>query len=703
MENPYPEVLETTLGEQTKSTEVLPPDPRDTMAFWERELEAARKRLKKWHKQGNDIVDRFLDERTEGAGEGDFKLNLFHSNIKTQEALLYSNLPRIRVSRRHLDAKDDAARIAATLTERILNNDLQENGKERDAVLKSVLQDRLLPGLGCARVRYTFEEEMIEQPGPPDPLTLMPTMIEVPQVVNEQAPIDYYYWNDVLWGWSRSWAEIPWIAYRSYLSKVEVAERFPGYEEKVTYVAQPTGDAESDSDKEQDSPHHKAEIWEIWDKAGSCVKWFHSKCPELLDTKDDPLQLSGFFPSPPFLIANPTTKLFRPVPDFALYQDLYNEIDCLQARINVITTAVRVVGVYDSNADGVERMLKEGFENALIPVDSWAMFAEKGGIRGAVDWFPLEAVVNTLDKLRELRDDTIALLQRVTGMADLMSGQVSQYEGVGQSELKLAWGSVRMQSLQDQFAAFVTDLLQLQAEVIFRHFDPETIIERSNAMFMEEPQENVQAALQLLQSPKRAMIRVDVKAEAVAQVDQGRVQTERSEFLNAFSTYMQSLAPLVQQKPEVLPAMLQMLQWVLSGFRGADEIEGVLDKLIADVLAKAQQAQEQPDPEAQKQKATMQMEIQKIQTKAQADMQVRQNDLQADLAEIQANNQARIQEIMASHQAKMAEISASSEAKLVLERIGMEANIAQNTQAALTETEKDEIALEMEKSINGET
>jgi len=197
------------------------------------------------------------------------------------------------------------------------------------------------------------------------------------------------------------------------------------------------------------------------------------------------------------------------------------------------------------------------------------------------------------------------------------------------------------------------------------------------------------------------VIRIDVKAEAVAQVDQGRVQAERSEFLNALSTFMQSMAPMIQQKPESMPYMLQMLQWVLSGFRGAAEIEGVLDKAIAESQKAAKQPKE--DPEAQKQQAAMQMEMQKIQAKGQADMQTRQNDLQADLAEIQANNQARIQEIMASHEAKMREIQASSEAKLVLERIGMEANIAQNTQAAMTETEKDEIALEMEKRINGDS
>lgn len=669
-----------------QTTQARETSPKDTMAYWKRELSDAKDRLKDWKKRGDKIVQRFLDERAdrdEMIDDGEFRLNLFHANVKTLESLLYENLPKAQIARRFLDANDDPARIAGTMIERIVNADIQENGRERDAVLKSCLQDRLLPGLGCARVRYTFEAG---ETGP----------------VNEQAPIDYYYWGDVLWGWGRSWAELPWIAYKSYLSKAEVEERFPGYENKVQYARQTAGQEDNDTDKASDSPHSEAEIWEIWDRSTKCVYWLHENCDSLLDKKQDPLQLSGFFPSPPFLIANATTRLYKPCPDYVIYQDLYNEIDTLQTRINIITEAVRVVGVYDSTAEGVQRMLNEGCENQLIPVESWALFAEKGGIKGAVDWLPITEVVGALDKLRQLRDDTIAMLQRVTGMADIMSGQVSPYEGVGQSEMKVAWGSVRVQALQNQFAQFVSDLLQLQAEVICKHFDPETIVERANVRYMMEPPENIEQAVLLLKSPRLSRLRIEVKAESVAQVDQGRVQAERGEFLNALSTYMQSMAPMLQQQPEAMPYLLQMLQWVLSGFRGANEIEGVLDKAVAE---SKKPKEDKPDPEQQKQQAQIQGEMQKIQAKAQADMQTRQADLQADLAEIQANSQARIQEIMAQHEAKMREIQASAEAKLVQERVGMDANIAQTAQAAAIETDKDIVRMDEEerRGLNGES
>ena len=122
------------------------------------------------------------------------------------------------------------------------------------------------------------------------------------------------------------------------------------------------------------------------------------------------------------MLANCVSNLLLPQPDFAIAQDLYNEIDELETRIGIITTAVRVVGVYDETNDGVKRMLEEGFENDLIPLKNWGAFAEKGGMDGAVDWMPLQDIVQALEKLVQQRSDAMVLLQEVTGMQDILLG-----------------------------------------------------------------------------------------------------------------------------------------------------------------------------------------------------------------------------------------------------------------------------------------
>ena len=103
--------------------------------------------------------------------------------------------------------------------ERLLNLDIANNGAEIDAVFRATLQDRLLSGLGCAKVGYTFESEevpVLDEMG-------QPTGQTEEKLITEDAPVDYYYFGDILWGWCRTWDKMPWLAFRSYISKDDAA------------------------------------------------------------------------------------------------------------------------------------------------------------------------------------------------------------------------------------------------------------------------------------------------------------------------------------------------------------------------------------------------------------------------------------------------------------------------------------------------
>jgi Mg2+ and Co2+ transporter CorA len=679
------------MAEEANVVQLDADNKRDTQKFWIEEISSAQKRLKDWHKRASKINERYLGEHVKR--DGDFSLNFFHSNTKTLQDMLYSNLPKVEASRTQADAQDDTARVAAEIIERLMNLDIAANGEEYDSVLRSCLQDRLIPGLGCARVRYEMESETYTIPD--DGIT---PEHEETVIVSESAPVEYYHWQDVLWSWGRSFADLTWIAFRAYLTKSEVEKRFgKKAADGVEYTKQKVAEnADVENRDEDKSPWAKAEIWEIWDETDRVVRWFAAGASSLLDEKDDPLQLTGFFPCPPFLIANATTSLYRPTPDYLMSQDLYNQLDKLQTRIATITEAVKVVGVYDASADGVKRMLKEGVENDLIPVDEWAMFAESGGLKGKIDWLPLQDIAATLQKLQELRDETIRLLQQVTGMADVMQGQLnSPYEGVGQSQLKAQFGSVRVQALQDQFARFAGDLMQLKAEVICKHFEPQSIVEQSNIMYSESA-ELAPQAVQLLKAPNMAYVRIIVRPETIAMQDFGRLKAERTEFLNAMATFMQSAAPLVQQDPAAMPYLLKMLQWTMAGFKGSQQIEAVLDRAVDDSIRKLEQQQGQPDPQQQAEQAKQQGEMQKIQAKAQADIQLRQADLQADMQTIMAQTQAKQGEIAATHQARVEEIHTKLRSDLYKEQVTVQGDIAQTEAAAEAETRKDAAATEME-------
>ena len=697
------------MNEEPTNPKNVEKTPSQQYRYWGEQLKASIKAREPWWKKSDKIVDRFIgnngSQGANQAGNG-FDLNLFHSNIKTLGDLLYGNTPKIDVSRRYAQANDDVGRVSAEMMERLLNLDVANNGAEIDAVFRATLQDRLLSGLGCAKVRYTMKSEMapvMGQDGQPMMGEDGQPMME-DKLISEDAPIDYFYWADITWGWARNWAQVPWIGFRSYMTKDEVAERWSddvaeGLKYK-TQTASSSDDGERDEDK--DSNTQKAEIWEIWCKETRKLHWISLGYDKQLEEKDDILGLSGFYPVPPFFIANVTTKLYEPTPDFLLAQDLYNEVDKLQTRIAVITEAVKVVGVYNASADNIKQLMKEGFDNDLIPVENWALFGENGGLAGQVAWLPMQDIVGALQQLIQIRDQTIALLQQTTGMSDVMRGSLdNQYEGVGQTEAKTKFGSVRIQALQEQFARFAGDLMQIKAEVISRHFSPETIFKRSNMRYSVD-EDLVPQAIELIKNPDEARLRVDIRPESVAMIDHQALKGERTEYMNAVATYMQSATSMITADPAAKPFVLQLLQWGLAGFKGSSEIEGVLDKAI-EASQKQSEEPEKPDPEMQKMQMEMQQDqfkaksdMDKIQAKGQSDIATRQADMQADINTAIQTHQMKLAEIQAGMQAKIAETQASLKADLLMEQAQAASNIMQTNATVEGEMKKDVVEAQID-------
>ena len=675
--------------------------PQGRYKYWLTELDASKKARKKWLKQSDNINDRFLGKKTQKVAKGrEFDLNLFHSNVKTLSDMMYGNVPKIDVSRRYAQSKDDVGRVASEVMERLLNLDAANNSQDFDAVMRSCLQDRLLSGLGCAKARYEFDSEEVPT-GMFDPAT-GEEMMET-RVTAERAPTDYFYWGDIRWSWCRNWADMRWLGFRSYMTQDEVRARW-GDEaaEGLTYKKQ-TADSsedESNTDDENTSAWERAEIWEIWNKADRTVHWLSYGYDKQLEEKPDPLQLANFWPCPPFLIANVTTKLYEPVPDFIMAQDLYNEVDKLQTRIATITEAVRVVGVYNQQSAEIGQMLNTNKDNTLIPVSNWALFGENGGLTEAISWLPLQDIMVALDKLTEIRDQTIGLLQQITGMTDVMQGSLSnQYEGVGQSKMKAKFGSVRIQSLQEQFAVFASNLMQIKGEIIARHFSPETIFEYSNMEYSEDDPELVAAAIELIKNPAKARLQIVIRPESIAMVDYSEMKQERTEYMNAISTFMQSASPLMESDPAAKPLLMELLQWGLAGFKGSSEIEGVIDRAIA-ASAEAEKAKagQPPEPsEAQiEAQAAQQMEqmkqqgaMQAIQAKTQSTIAIRDADKQADIETEFQRHQMKMAQIQGDLEANVTETQVKLQADLLLEQAQAASNIQQTQATVEGEIQKD--------------
>jgi hypothetical protein len=624
-------------------------DPSGIQSRWITELGAARKAADKWQKAGKRITKIYLDERTgdESLISQGTKINLFSANINTLRAMLFGNIPRVEVGRRFEDADDDVARVAAELMERLLNEDI---GQQFSWAIGQALDDRLLVGIGQGRVRYEAEFESIQhdaiegesgeydEAGEPV-MQELAEAYETEEKTFEAAPVDYTNWRDVLWSPARTWNEVRWWGFREYMTRDELVKRFG---EKI-------GNAVPLSNKSKQKQGggieydawQKGEVWEIWCIEEMKVYWCVEGMDVICDVKDDPLGLQGFFPCPRPMMANSTSGQYCPRADYMLAQDQYEQINELTARITMLTRACKVVGVYDRAAVGVQRMLTEAVENELIPVDSWAMFAEKGGIKGSTDWLPIEAIATTLQILVGQRDALINLMFQATGMSDILRGSTQSGETATAQSIKAKFASVRVQQLQDDFARFATDLQKLRAEVIVKHFDDQNIVAQSNMEFSKDAQ-HLPQALQLLRE-KFVAFRISIKSETLAAQDMAALRQEKAEFIQGLASFLQAAQPLIDKYPTAAPTLLEMLKWTMTGFKGSSSIEGVLDQAIASLQQNPPPPQ--PDPAAAKakeqetkQQGTMMVEAQKGKIK-ESEIKLQ---TQADLVRIGAETKAEL-------------------------------------------------------------
>jgi hypothetical protein len=601
----------------------------------------------KWEARATKIIRRYRDDvRTSGAtGSESARFNVLWSNVQTLVPAVFSRLPKADVSRRFAD-NDPVGRVASLLLERALDYEIEHYPDFR-AAMKNAVEDRFLGGRGVAWVRY---DPHIVQVGEPEDGYQVTEDVDPegdnqgqePQeaIEYECAPTDYVHWKDFGHNVARTWEEVTQVWRWVYMSKPALQERFG--EELARRI--PTNDSPEGLTKygQSSKQNDQAKICELWDRETQKVYWFSESYPELLDERDDPLGVEGFFPCAKPLYATTTTDSLVPIPDFVLYQDQANELDILTDRIDGLVKALRVRGIYDASQPALQRLLTEGDNNTLIPTDKWAAFSEKGGLKGTIDLLPIDAIAATLIQCYQAQQQIKSQIYEITGISDIIRGQTAASETATAQQIKGQYAGLRLRSMQEAVALFATDLIRLKAQIISSKFQPETILKYAAADQMTpEDQQMIPQALELISANPLRNFRIEVAADSLVQLDEQQVKQERIEFIGAFGNFLREAVTAGQQVPELTPMLMQIMRFAVSSFKQARPIEGTIDAALQKLEQKQAQAAQnpQPDPEMMK----VQAEQQAAQMKMQADQQAAQMKIQSDSQLQQARMQADLQ------------------------------------------------------------
>lgn len=700
-------------------------------------IRAYEKAAQKWTTQGKKIVKRYLDERSD-QNAGRLRYNILWANVETLKPAIYAKTPKPEVERRFLD-KDPVGRVASEVLERTL--DYYLSATPFGSTMRQARMDYLLVGRGIAWARYV--PRFAKTPQLTDDTAIGDEAEDVASPEDEQAEdetltwedvlSDYVHWRDFGHNIARVWEEVNLVWRIVYMTRAQMKER--GFADWLTipldYVDKEMKDAPDSA--------RKAAVYECWDKSKRRVYWLSKAHPKFLDERDDFLKLDKFFPCSQPVYATLANESLIPVPDYVEYQDQATELDELTARISALQKAIKAAGVYDASQPAVGRLLSEGVVNELIPVDSWAAMAEKGGLKGAMELLPMEEIAKTLLMLYDARDKVKQDLYEITGMSDIIRGANKASATATSERIKDNYVTMRLSEKQREMQRFARNTIEIMGNIICRHFSDDTIkrvsgvklltkmekeqIGQQQAMQAQMAQAAAQQAhpggqpapnggqippapaqpspppplpddvqdmmsepswdevLELMRDEPDRSFRIDIETDSTIEMDAGQDRDEAMAFLQAVGGFIQAAKDV---PPGLAPLAGQMLEFGVRKWRVGRSLEGAINKAVEDMEKQAKNPpQPQPDPA-----------MMKVQQDGQIQQAKLQSDQQAEQARIQGQQQLEALKLHSAEQ--MSQMKAQADAQAEQARAQNDFTIQQMKQQAEQQAAAQQAAMEAE-------
>jgi hypothetical protein len=590
------------------------------------------KEFSKWMNRTDKILRRYRDERQTNSTQT--RYNMLWANVNTLKAATFSRMPKADVSRRFKD-NDPVGRVASLILERAMEFEITHYGDLKHCLEASVY-DRFLGGRGSAWVRY---EPKIESQDYSTSEQDEESDEAAEYLDSEAAPVDYVHWKDFGHEPARTWDEVNKVWRKVYMTRKALVERF-GEElgNKVPLDSSPDDQKYKDSD----GIGKKGLIIELWDRETEKVLWISKSLNEILDERDDPLELEEFFPCPKPLYSTITNETLVPIPDFTLYQDQANALDILSTRISGLIDALKVRGVYDASEPTLQRLFTEGENNTLIPVKNWPAFSEKQGLKGAIDIVDITPIAMALKNAYEAMAQVKQEIYDITGISDIIRGQSNVIETATSAQIKSQFASLRLKEYQDGVAFYASNILKIKAQIICQHFQPETLVKIGGVnQLSPEDQQLIPQAIDMLKNNPMRTFRIEVATDSMLYQDEQQEKEDRVAFLGAVGTYLERATQAAQaMPPEATPLLMDLLKFGVTGYRVGRVVEGEFDNVVDSIKEQAKQPkQPKPDPEVMK----IQMEAQARQAELQSEVQAREHEIQleAQKQQAQADNDMR--------------------------------------------------------------
>jgi len=462
------------------------------------------RRVRGWHDGVEKIFNRYrnkgvnTDARDDNAYAGK-RYSLLWSTIQTEMPALFTNVPVPVVERRWKDNEDLTAQVAAEILNRALIYVLDQ--AEFKPAIESAVFDYLMSGRGQVwlrkEVKYGDPITPLDAPANDQGDQTNGDEQPVLSVQDEYLCIDPVMWCDFGYNLGRNWKEVNIVWRRLYMDRQQLVARFGekiGNLVDLDFTPQGVSGDNNKPNDEAPSLFKLATVYEIWDKSTKKATWIalgYTAGP--LDVKDDPLGLKDFFPCPRPIFSSTDTTSLIPLPDYLMWRDQAEEVDTLTARLHRLIRACQVRGVYNSQFADLARMFDDALETDLIPVTNWMEFAQTQGLKGNIDFAPLDDIVATIGQLYTARQQAKDDASEISGVADILRGENTGPEmSATEARISGQYGTLRLQDRQGEIQRFCRDVVRMMGELIAEGFLPETL-QAMTGYVLPTPAEKMQA------------------------------------------------------------------------------------------------------------------------------------------------------------------------------------------------------------------
>ena len=365
---------------------------------------------------------------------------------------------------------------------------------------------------------------------------------------------------------------------------------------------------------------------------------------DFLKVCDNPLKTEGFFPCPKPIFSTLTNDSIIPIPDYCLIKELLNELNGINTRMRLTMQALKVSGAYDNSFPELANILNK--DVTLVAAKDFERLKEAGGLRGIIDFIPIEQYVAALEQLASRRQDIIARIYDITGVSDIMRGSSNVTETATAVNQKTNFGTLRNQDRQNDMQRFICDIFRLKAEIICELFSTDTLMSFLTTEEASNP-EVAQAAVRVLKDDKMRGMVLHVESDNIFNLSAENAELQNG--IKIINELITTALPVVSQQPLLLPLYHQMIGVICGSLPKGRIFETVLEKVFNDIAAdlnRPEQPRKDMSTELQQQKLDIEREKNHLKAK---ELDIKENTERTKLAltnkEMNLQNQLKVEEI----------------------------------------------------------